>query len=215
MKNLLFIVCFIFLSTGSFSQNISKDDLSFLRQKEDSLKDYAVGIIQDSIDYRRFQSDSIFTKMFVRALKTPYSFYYPFDSLQTISIIYAPDSSFRVFTWQLVINEELTIQHGAIQMNMPDGLLKLFPLIDKTEKIKEPQDTVTDNKTWIGAVYYRIIEKQNDGKNYYTLLGYDENTIFSTKKLIDVLTFEDGKPVFGGPYFNFDDNDTLIKRKKN
>ena len=33
---------------------------------------------------------------------------------------------------------------------------------------------VRTNEQWIGAVYYNIIQKTFN-KNYYTLLGYDEN----------------------------------------
>jgi hypothetical protein len=70
-------------------------------------------------------------------------------------------------------------------------------------------DTVGNNFGWIGAVYYKIIQTQAGNKNYYTLLGYDENTIRSNKKVVEVLSFESGQPIFGGPYFNFSDNKTL------
>jgi hypothetical protein len=215
MKSLFAFSFFVLFSISGSAQYISANDELFLNQKEDSLQGYAVKIIQDSIDYERFQSDSIFTKMLVRALKTHNSFYYPFDSLQTISKLYAPDSSFRIFTWQLVINDEdFTRQHGAIQMRTADGSLKLFPLIDKSEMIQNAQDTIADNKAWIGAVYYKIVETKSDNKNYYTLLGYDENNMRSTKKLIDVLTFENNEPIFGGPYFSFE-QDTLLKHTMN
>jgi hypothetical protein len=80
--------------------------------------------------------------------------------------------------------------------------LKLFPLVDKSDIIKHIEDTVTSNLAWIGAVYYRIIEKNAFGNNYYTLLGYDENNFLSNKKIIEVLSFKDGNPVFGGSYFS-------------
>ena len=101
-------------------------------------------------------------------------------------------------------------QHGAIQMNTPDGSLKLFPLIDKTDLINNIDDTITSNRAWIGALYYKIVEEKAFGKNYYTLLGFDDNNMVSDRKIIEVLTFKDGQPVFGGPYFSFQ-NDTLHK----
>ena len=119
---------------------------NFLRKKEDSLKIYATNIIQADDAENRFKADSLFTRMFVRALKTNYSFKYPFDSLETISKLYPPDSSFRIFTWQMVISEDVVRQHGAIQMRTADGSLKLFPLIDKSNIITNLNDTVTDNK---------------------------------------------------------------------
>jgi len=41
-------------------------------------------------------------------------------------------------------------------------------------------------------------------KKIYTLIGYDENSIRSTKKRLEVLRFDQqGNPVFGGPFFSF------------
>ena len=149
--------------------------------------------------------------MFVRALKIKNSFYYPFDSLLTISKLVPEDSTFRIFTWQMVVNDNVTRQHGAIQMRTDDGSLKLFPLIDKSDVTYDEEDTIGNNFGWMGAVYYKIIEKQAFGNNYYTLLGYDENNISSNKKVIEILTFKDGEPIFGAPCFSFQDNN-VIKR---
>ncbi|MEI9933271.1 MAG: hypothetical protein WDM71_00065 [Ferruginibacter sp.] len=214
MKSLSLFSFVIFISINCFAQHISKEDLKVLNKKEDSLEEYSLKIIQSQQDYDRFVADSMFTKTFVRALKTPNSFYYPFDSLETISKLYAPDSSFRIYTWELIVNDEDVQQHGAIQMRTDDGSLKLFPLIDKSDLISNLQDTITDNRAWIGAVYYRILETKNGNQNCYTLLGYDENNIRSTKKLIDVLTFENSRPIFGGPYFSFEE-DSVVKNPVN
>jgi hypothetical protein len=187
---------------------ISKEDLADIRAKEDSLTALGTKMVDEPDVSSRFQADSQFTRTFVRALKTPYSFEYPFDSLQNISHIYAPDSTFRIFTWEITIDEDNYRRHGAIQMRMPDGSLKLFVLIDRTPMMDHPLDTVTNNTYWVGNIYYRIIEKKYNGKKYYTLLGYDEHTFLSTRKWIEVLTFDaEGNPVFGGNYFSFQASD--------
>ena len=121
MRKLLVLPLFIFCIQCSFAQRLSASDRQFLRKKEDSLKAYAEMIIQGKTDRDRFNADSIFTKMFVRALKTRNSFYFPFDSLLTISRLCPPDSSFRIFTWQLIVNDFVVRQHGAIQMRTNDG----------------------------------------------------------------------------------------------
>ena len=77
----------------------------------------------------------------------------------------------------MVINDNVVRQHGAIQMRTADGSLKLFPLIDKSDIILNMSDTIGNNFGWIGAVYYKIIQTMAGGKNYYTLLGYDENNM--------------------------------------
>ncbi|HMO61511.1 MAG TPA: hypothetical protein PKC39_15700 [Ferruginibacter sp.] len=195
---------------SSSAQRISTEDKKLLRQAEDSLKVYARKIILDNRAENRFDADSIFTRQLVKALKTPYSFDYPFDSLQNISRLYAPDSSFRIFTWHVVIHENVVRQHGAIQMKTYDGSLKLYPLIDKSDVVLNLTDTTANNKGWIGAIYYKMIQTRSSNQNYYTLLGYDENNIRSNRKIIEVLHFTNDEPTFGGRFFSFEE-DTVFK----
>ena len=207
--NKLIVFIFLLVSNVVAAQKIAVADMKTLKKKEDSLKILSLKIIQGRTAGDRFEADSEFTKMFVRALKTKNSFHYSFDSLLTISKLSPADSSFKIFTWQMVINDNVIRQHGAIQMRTADGSLKLFPLIDKSDVTNNMSDTIGNNFGWIGAVYYKIIQTAAGGKNYYTLLGYDENNIRSNKKIIEVLSFENDQPIFGGAYFNFSDNTSL------
>lgn len=199
----VFYIFFLCFSNLISAQKITSQDLKVLRKKEDSLKVLAIKIIQGRTGGERFEADSEFTKMFVRALKIKNSFHYDFDSLITISKLSPTDSSFKIFTWQMVINDNVVRQHGAIQMRTTDGSLKLFPLIDKSDVTLNMADTVGNNFGWIGAVYYRIIQTRANNANFYTLLGYDENNIRSNKKIVEVLSFDNGQPMFGGSYFVF------------
>jgi hypothetical protein len=186
------------------AQHLSGEAEQALVQREDSLKRYSFGIVNDSLPNMRLRSDSLFVRSLVRALRIPHSFYYPFDSLESISHLYAPDSSFRIFAWQFKKDEYLYLQEGAIQMRTADGSLKLYPLFDVSMFTEKPMDSVRNRKNWIGAIYYKIIEKTWQGKNYYTLLGFDDFSERSNKKWMEVLTFgPDGEPRFGGPFFSF------------
>ncbi len=182
---------------------IKPADRQSLEKQEDSLKDIADSMINAETPGRRFLSDSLFVRGFVRALQLPYSFEYPFDSLGSVSRLYAPDSSFRIFTWQLKKDEYMYYQKGAIQMRTPNGSLKLYPLFDASMFTGKPDDSVRTRKNWIGALYYKIIEKSWQGKKYYTLLGFDGFTVGSNRKWMEVLHFDEqtGEPVFGGPFF--------------
>ncbi len=210
MKKCGALFLFLFVYSLSFAQHINNADKQFIQQQEDSLRNLANKIILGINPDDRLKADSSFTKMLMRTLKTHNSFYYPFDSVQSISILYAPDSSFKIFTWQLVINENVVRHHGVIQMKTDDGSLKRFPLIDKTIVTTRIQDTIGNNLGWIGAIYYKIIEKKSFNKNYYTLLGFDMNNISSDRKLIEVLTFVNDEPIFGGRFFSFEE-DTIFK----
>lgn len=204
MKILLAGIAFLF-SIHTQAQ-ITKDNLRALQTLEDSLKVPAYEMIQGYTPEARFYADSVFTKMLVRALRTPHSFQYPFDSIKTVSMLYAPDSTFRIFTWHLVINENAVRQKGAIQMRMKDGSLKLFPLIDMSDEIENIADTITSHNAWVGAIYYNIIQNKRGTESVYTLLGFDENNFRSTRKYIEVLKFVNGEPVFGEHTFTVPDN---------
>ncbi len=184
------------------AQRFSPADYKLMQKKEDSLKILSDKIIEGINPSDRLLADSIFTKVLVRALKTNHSFNFHFDSLAATSKLYAPDSSFRIFTWQLVINDNVIRQHGAIQMKTADGSLKLFPLIDKSDITINMADTIANNFGWMGAIYYKIIATKNLDRTYYTLLGYDENNIRSNKKIIEILSFENGQPLFGARQFS-------------
>jgi hypothetical protein len=217
---IFFLLSGILFSSGVSGQSTTnrrfnaREELQFEKQ-QDSLKRFANDIVNAPEPNQRFRADSNFIKMLVRSLKIPNSFYFPFDSLQTISKLYAPDSSFRIFTWQIKKDVYVYFQRGAIQMRTADGSLKLFPLHDVSMFSKKPQDSVRGPNNWVGAIYYRIILKNSNGKNIYTLLGYDDFTINSNKKWMEVLTFnEEGQPVFGGPYFSFKNDSAKVSKKQ-
>ena len=82
----------------AISQTISTTDNKKLHQKEDSLQILAKDLIVDTLTAGRMRSDSQFVRTLVRALQIKNSFYYPFDSIAGVSKLYAPDTSFRIFT---------------------------------------------------------------------------------------------------------------------
>jgi hypothetical protein len=197
-----------------FSQVVAPADLKKLRTKEDTLKEYAMYMITDSLTEDRMISDSIFVRTLVRALQVKNSFYYPFDSVLGISKLYAPDSTFRIFTWNLQFDDYYQRQKGAIQMRTKDGSLKLIPLVDSSEFAKNPETFVGDSKHWIGAIYYNMIKTQHNGKNFYTLFGFDHFGVSSNKKWIEVLHFNQrNEPIFGGPFFSFEEDSIPVKPK--
>jgi len=211
MKSIIFLLFSVSILHQVSAQSISSTDKRQLVKKEDSLRLLADSMINSEIPSARFRADSNFIRGLVRALKVKHSFNYSFDSLYTVSRLYSPDSSFRIFTWQMKKDEYVLLQKGAIQMKTPDGSLKLFPLFDVSMFTRKPEDSIRNRNNWIGAIYYKIIMKEHNGIKYYTLLGFDNFSISSNKKWMEVLSFNaNGEPVFGGPFISFKE-DTLKK----
>jgi hypothetical protein len=206
VKKPLLYLFLILLATTSVAQvrKITPADFKVLEKKEDSLKLYAKELVTDSLTNDRMRSDSFFTRVLIRSFLVKNSFYYAFDSVKGISSLYAPDSSFRIMTWSLTYNEDLCQQRGVIQLPTKDGSAKFVPLYDYSTRTPYPEDSIRDNKHWIGAIYYDIIQTKYNNKNYYTLFGYDPNNPITNKKWIEVLTFDSHEmPLFGGKYFSF------------
>ncbi|MCX6295725.1 MAG: hypothetical protein NTX97_06600 [Bacteroidetes bacterium] len=155
---------------------------------------------------------------FEDAINIPETFNYGFDSLKKdIGILISPDKTFRIIHWNIAKSDGTFEYYGFIQSKHIEikkaGLfrtsktetMQLFPLIDRSSEIKNPENAITDNKKWFGALYSKIIVKETKSKTYYTLLGWDGNDKFSQKKIIEVLTFDaNGTPRFGADIFNFD-----------
>lgn len=205
MKKYLFLTFLFFTLTAVNAQQIGPSELKLLHAKEDSLKLLAKSLIVDSLTAGRMRNDSLFVKTLIRGLQVKNSFWYPFDSVQGIGKVYAPDSTFRIFSWTLSYDDFYSRQRAAIQYRTSDGSLKLVPLRDYSEFTEKPNDSVRTKDNWIGAVYYNIIKTEYNGKPYYTLFGFDDNSVRSNKKWIEVMHFnEKNLPVFGGPFFSFE-----------
>src|SRR5436190_3523297 len=205
---ILMLVC----SGPLFAQpSISSSDKKQLILKEDTLKSLSRDIVLDSNTAGRMISDSQFVKTLVRTLLIKNSFYYPLDSVIGIAKLYAPDTSFRIITWNISYSDYYHRQRGVIQFKPINGVSKFIPLRDFSEFTTGAGDSVRNNLNWIGAVYYNMVKTQFKGKNYYTLFGIDYNELRSNKKWIEVMTFnERNEPVFGGPYFSFE-KDSILK----
>ena len=197
----LTVVILLFSSVLASSQVISAANKKILGIKEDSLQQIARFMITDTLEVGRLLAYKDFVPTFIRALQVKNSFYYPFDSVFGISKLYAPDSSFRIFTWYVEIDDYKGWQRGFIQMRTPDGSLKGFRLHDDPEWSRDAYFKPVRDTNWIGAVYYNMIKTQHQGKNYYTLFGIDREGLRSQKKWIDVLSFDEkNRPVFGGGF---------------
>lgn len=203
----------LFLVAQALGQPSGNKNQQQLMAFQDSLKQISYKMVNDSIEPERYNASFKLIKTLVSALKIPYSFNFPFDSLKSISIQSSSDKRFRIFGWHVMNNDGSYRYYGTIQMNKPDGKLELFPLIDYTSVFKNPSDSATTHDKWYGAQYYKIISVLNNVPiPYYVLLGWKGNTIKSTKKIIEILYFKDGKAHFGMPVFDGDPDNLKKKR---
>jgi hypothetical protein len=188
---------FLFSSLLMLALTSNAQDFSELSLLEDTLNVLSYSVINDPVEENRFASCNQLIKKLVSGLKSNHSFKYPFQRMASVSIQYPADSSFRIFSWQLYVNENEYRYYGAIQMNKE--ALQLFPLIDRSFEIDH--ESYHPN-AWYGVVYYKILTRFHPQYGtYYLLFGYDAFSFFKRRKIIDVLWFDQGKPQWGLPVF--------------
>ncbi|WAC39380.1 hypothetical protein [Pedobacter sp. SL55] len=169
---------------------------------QDSLSAYSDSTVSVKDDVERIAYNTMFVKKLISALKTPHSFQFNFDSLaNNVSFLKSPNQAFRVITWSLPFADGSYKFYGTIQMATKNGSLKLIPLNDNTQNFTD-DNAITNQKNWFGARYYEIIPVTYPGKNpYYVLLGWKGNNNKTTKKVIEVLSFEKDQAIFGKSIF--------------
>lgn len=194
------------------SGELSEENRATIKTWEDTLAVLSYAVINDSLPEFRFAACRNMITTLVKALKLENSFQYPFERLKTVSIQYPRDSSFRIFTWQLYVDKDEYHYYGAIQMNSEK--LQLFPLIDRSGTVANVEQEELTPEKWYGSVYYNLRECDSPSGKYYLLFGFDGYEFFHKRKIVDVLYFRDGKPVFGAPVFIAQESGKPVQEKK-
>ncbi|MEO5642858.1 MAG: hypothetical protein ABIQ40_00850 [Bacteroidia bacterium] len=180
-------------------------DLKKFSTFEDSLKKIGPSLFRGT-DQDKLAANKKFNELLHKALSTEGGFNYPFDSLKFIANLKSPDNAFRIFDWDVPNNDGTYTYYGFIiadesktnEQKTGKAQYRIYDLIDKSAEIKNAELAVLSPEKWFGALYYKIILTEDKGNKIYTILGWDGNTKYTWKKVIDVITFaKDGKPVFG------------------
>jgi len=178
-----------------------KTEFSF-PQAAERLALLSESILKDSLLVDRQAAYVAFDSLLIHTLEQPNSFDYPFEEVQAVSIQVPLDNSFRIFTWQLFVDNNTYKYGGLIQKNTPTAAL--YPLNDQSAElpIYDIEYATLHPEDWYGAIYFNI-QAFDSLEQKYLLFGYDGFEFFHKRKVAEVLSFdEDGTPVFGAPVFS-------------
>lgn len=173
-----------------------------LKTVEDSLSVLMNTIYSSSSVTEREEANSNFIKLFRKNIVRTDAFDFPFDSLKHFGKVKSEDGKIRVFSWNFPLSGGEQKYYGFILLKNKKGDLNLVELIDNRKAIINPIKDVLSQAYWMGALYYSIIDVSYKGNTYYILLGFDFNNLFTSKKIIEVLTFgKKGEILFGSEVF--------------
>lgn len=188
---------------NAFALRPNKDSIELIRLYEDTLSQLQYEKIKpNTSDAYKQEANQKFSALLKKTLQIPGAFDYPFDSLKTLSRLTSPDKKFRILNWDVPKQDGSIAFYGFIQSYSPKKkAYTLYELTDKGAAMSNPQALVGYADNWFGMLYYKIIPCEDD-KNTYILLAWQGYSDLITRKIIDVLTFNnDGTPSFGKNLF--------------
>ncbi|MDR0972016.1 MAG: hypothetical protein LBM25_06510 [Bacteroidales bacterium] len=196
----------IFLSLFfSFLSLINAQNKEYFQEKERMMKEFMILMKDAKTDNERFSANEQLIQLFDEVLSEDKSFNYPFNELTRISNIKSEDNKFRIFTWNVISQNQDVENYGFIQVkNENKNKYDYYKLHDNSDEILNAEYTKLTPENWFGCVYYELITTKYEDKTYYTLLGYDQNNIYTKRKIIEPINFRqrnNNNIEFGANYF--------------
>jgi hypothetical protein len=125
------------------------------------------------------------------------------DSINGVTHITSEDRVIQVFTWNVPLSDGNNKYFGFIKL-MADTC-RIIPLKSNEYQLDDLSSVQLNPANWYGALYYKLIPVEINGRKVYTLLGWDGYTSESNRKLIDIIQVDqNGRVVFGFPVFKTD-----------
>ncbi len=192
------IALFIILLTSIWAYT---QDSAFFAEKEIQLNTLGKMILSSEADSIRVAANVEFYYALNELLNNEASWDYSFPELKSTSILIPEDSTIRIFTWNIPLRTNEILYYGFIQRKTEKGY-KLYSLQDHSRDMYDIKHMELNDQNWYGCLYYDIVQRTANNRNYYTLLGWDGYTNRTTRKIIDVLWFDRADNChFGAPLF--------------
>ena len=204
MNNNLIYLFFLFSSLTYSLQAQSESDFIFF---ESRLQTLANKILTASNDSLKDEANKLLIEDIEELLLLRGSFHYTFENLDKLSVLTSPDKKFKLFNWVVPKENEEFEYYAYLQFyKKRKKELYFVKLNDISSFIDDEQYKMFTDGDWYGALYSNIVHTKFENQNYYTLLGWDGNNSSTTKRIMDILYFDENEePVFGAPIIKMND----------
>jgi hypothetical protein len=176
-----------------------------LQQAEIKLKGLFTGLTSGHMEQEKSATADSIANLLITTLQLPGSFEYPFQTLSALGKVTSPDQHLRVFTWNVPSSDGTNTYYGLLQFRTGnDDAIRVYRLTDARSSISDPAMAALSRENWYGCLIYEIVENKQAGITWYTLLGFNPENLFISKKVIDLLWFNElHEPTFGKPVFHY------------
>lgn len=194
----IFIMVFAFLI--SFLQITAQS----LEQQEQSIFTLFEKMRLEDTDPQKDSINQLIINKFEAVLRDENAFDYPFSRLNSVGILNASDGLLRLFNWNVFHSDGshsyyAFLLHKYKKRKAP----RLYRLQDKGELPAGPNADILSANEWYGCLYYDIKPVKFGRNTVYMLTGWDAADLFSNKKVLDALYFEDNELRLGMPFINY------------
>lgn len=130
------------------------------------------------------------------------AFSYKFDLLKNVSSVYSDDGEVRLLTFAVPLNNgKKYLYHGFVVHYDEESGIKVTKLTDDEKKTRNPQFVDMQAANWYGAVYYQVQQVGSRRNPVYAVCGWDGADLFTNRKVLEQLTFDDDFIAkFGGSF---------------
>lgn len=198
------IICVLFYTILSCKILAQTKDTLLIHNQSLLLASITDSILRSPSDSSRIAYASVFRTTMDSIITSPASFYYSFSSNKNLSVLTSDDRKLRVYTWMLPTQNGMLFEFfGYVQtMNKTTNKISCYVLNEKKYNINNEAEYVKLTDTaWYGALYYKLLHKKYNNKDQYILLGWQGKDVFTTRKIIDCISFSASKIEFGKPVF--------------
>ena len=203
MNKNLKLLALVLLSSIISLQAQNAEDFAFFELRLQNLSNEILNAETDSL---KNEANKLLMEDVEELLTMEGSFEYVFE-IDQLSILKSPNKKFNFYNWVVPFEDGTFEYYGYIQMK-ERRKKKLFfiKLSDQSAQTSNEQYKTFSEGNWFGALYTDIVMTKYQKKNYYTLLGWDGNNNKSSKRIVEILYFnENTQPIFGAPILKMND----------
>lgn len=204
MKNYVLFILAIISSFGVIAQtNVNLKQVDIEPINPDKIEALAYALLQEIPNEEKDSTSALLVDILSSSLQSKESFEHTFDKVKSLTILTAPDSSFRLFNWTIPYSDGThNYECLLLTRNGSNYTVERFNRLDSiTDKTTLSRSSLT-TANWLPGLYYKIILTENRFQKFYTLLTWNGNDLLTNKKHIEVLWFDkSGKVKFGAPLF--------------
>ncbi len=129
-------------------------------------------------------------------------FNHTFSTLRHLGQVTSPDSLLKIVSWNIVLNNFRGKYFSYLILKDDGKKNKIISLKASYNNTPPLEDTTYSAYDWYGALYYSIKPFEFNDKKCWVVLGLDYGNPLITRKLIDIISFDNnGSVIFGKKWF--------------